>query len=80
MTITVTAVTDHQLVVDTTSDVSDGDTSSIDALLDDRGADGFISLREAIVAANNTANYDSSTPDQTASSPSSVAMFASVAM
>ncbi len=44
------------LTVDTTSDVSDGDTSSIGALLADKGADGFISLREAIAATNNTAN------------------------
>ena len=44
------------LVVDTTSDVADGDTSSIDALFDDRGGDGKISLREAILATNATAN------------------------
>ena len=43
------------LVVDTTSDVSDGDTSSTENLLNNRGADGFISLREAIEAANATA-------------------------
>ncbi|MCA9058952.1 MAG: hypothetical protein KDA85_10640, partial [Planctomycetaceae bacterium] len=43
------------LVVDTTSDVSDGDTSSIAALLADKGADGFISLREAILATTNLA-------------------------
>jgi hypothetical protein len=42
-------------VVTTTSDVVDGDTSSIDALLRNRGPDGVISLREAILAANNTA-------------------------
>ena len=46
------------LTVDTTSDVSDGDTSSIGALLGSKGADGFISLREAITAANNTAGTD----------------------
>ncbi|MCA9064741.1 MAG: right-handed parallel beta-helix repeat-containing protein, partial [Planctomycetaceae bacterium] len=44
------------LIVDTTSDVQDGDTSSITALYTDKGADGRISLREAILAANNTAN------------------------
>ena len=44
------------LVVDTTDDLSDGDTSSINALLATKGADGFISLREAIEAANNTLN------------------------
>ncbi len=48
-----------QLVVDTTSDVSDGDTSSIQNLLLDKGADGQISLREAIEAANATPNGDS---------------------
>ena len=50
------------LVVDTTSDVADGDTSSIGALLSDKGADGFISLREAITATNNTPN--GATPDE----------------
>ncbi len=44
------------LVVDTTSDTADGTTTSIAALLANRGADGRISLREAILAANNTAN------------------------
>lgn len=44
------------LVVDTTSDVADGDTSSIKALRTDKGADGRISLREAILATNNSAN------------------------
>ena len=57
-------VLDNQLVVDTTSDVSDGDTSSISALNASKGADGFISLREAITATNNSANFDVSTPDQ----------------
>lgn len=51
------------LVVDTTSDTADGDTTSIAALLGDRGADGFISLREALTAANNTANIGG-TPDE----------------
>ncbi|MFN8640109.1 MAG: DUF4347 domain-containing protein, partial [Candidatus Binatia bacterium] len=53
----------HTLVVDTTSDVSDGDVSSIEALLNDRGADGFISLREAILATNATPNAGGS-PDR----------------
>ncbi len=44
------------LIVRTTADVVDGDTASINALLANRGADGVISLREAITAANNTAN------------------------
>ncbi|MCH9662080.1 MAG: right-handed parallel beta-helix repeat-containing protein, partial [Gammaproteobacteria bacterium] len=46
------------LFVDTTSDVSDGDTSSTAALLANKGADGKISLREAIEAANNNAGLD----------------------
>jgi hypothetical protein len=54
----------NRLFVDTTDDVSDGDTSSIAALKVSRGADGKISLREAIVATNNTANVDGSTPDE----------------
>ncbi len=41
----------------------DGDASSIDALFANKGADGFISLREAIWAANNTTNIDASTAD-----------------
>ena len=49
------------LIVDTVADYTNvsgnwGDTSSIGALLSNRGADGKISLREAITAANNTAN------------------------
>ncbi|MDT3778358.1 DUF4347 domain-containing protein [Nitrospira sp. MA-1] len=46
------------LVVDTTSDVLDGNTSSISNLLSNRGADNQISLREAITAVNNTAGTD----------------------
>ena len=52
------------LVVDTVSDTADGNTTSIAALLADKGADGHISLREAITAANNTANANVSTPDK----------------
>ena len=44
------------LYVDTTSDVADGTTTSIGALIANKGDDGKISLREAITAANNTAN------------------------
>ena len=40
------------LVVTTTNDVVDGNTSSIANLLGNKGADGFISLREAIIATN----------------------------
>ncbi len=43
--------------VTNTSDTVDGDTSSIAALLSNSGADG-ISLREALLAANNTAGSD----------------------
>ncbi|QEF97024.1 hypothetical protein Mal15_10540 [Stieleria maiorica] len=46
------------ITVDTTSDTVDGDTSSITALLSNKGTDGFISLREAILAANNTSGTD----------------------
>ncbi|MDH3584201.1 MAG: hypothetical protein OER86_08300, partial [Phycisphaerae bacterium] len=46
------------LIVDTNLDVNDGDTSSISALLSNKGTDGFISLREAIIATNNTAGRD----------------------
>jgi hypothetical protein len=44
--------------VNSTTDVSDGDTSSIAALMATPGPDGVISLREAITAANNTAGAD----------------------
>ena len=47
------------LVVTTELDVLDGNTTNISTLLGDRGADGFISLREAIIAANNTPGADS---------------------
>ncbi|MBL8384781.1 MAG: SBBP repeat-containing protein, partial [Burkholderiales bacterium] len=46
------------LTVTTTNDVVDGNTASISALLADQGADGLISLREAILATNNTAGAD----------------------
>ena len=51
------------LEVTTTSDVSDGDISSIAALLGNRGADGEISLREAIEATNRTTNIGGN-PDE----------------
>ena len=51
------------LVVDTVLDVIDGNTTSIAALLADKGTDGYISLREAIIAANNTANIGGN-PDE----------------
>jgi hypothetical protein len=46
------------VTVDTTSDVSDGDTTSITNLIADPGGDGQISLREAILAAVNTPGAD----------------------
>ncbi len=57
-------VANPALVVTTTTDVSDApDLSSIKALYDDKGADGEISLREAITAANNNANVGGN-PDE----------------
>ncbi len=44
------------VVVDTTSDTADGTTTSITTLGNNRGADGRISLREAILATNATPN------------------------
>jgi hypothetical protein len=46
------------VTVDSTTDVSDGDTSSISNLIANPGSDGVISLREAIEAANNRAGPD----------------------
>lgn len=61
----VTNVVDHILIVTTQLDVSDApDLSSIDALLRNKGLDGRISLREAIIAANNTANAGALSPDE----------------
>ena len=42
-----------QIVIDTTQDIVDGTTTDVAALIANKGADGFISLREAILAANN---------------------------
>ncbi|RLS51385.1 MAG: DUF4347 domain-containing protein [Planctomycetota bacterium] len=53
-----TLATSAALIVDTTSDLIGGDTSSITNLLLNKGADNKISLREAIIAANNTAGHD----------------------
>ncbi len=53
---------DNIVTVDTASDTIDGDATSIAALIANKGADGKISLREAITAANNTAN--GTTPDK----------------
>jgi predicted outer membrane repeat protein len=54
LNITVTDV-GTTLVVDTLADNVDGAVTSTEALLANKGADGKISLREAITAANNTA-------------------------
>ncbi len=68
ISVTVTDVAEGNiLTVDTTADYGSidlryGNTSSIGALLGDKGTDNFISLREAIDAANNTAN--SGSPDE----------------
>ncbi|MCA9061860.1 MAG: DUF4347 domain-containing protein, partial [Planctomycetaceae bacterium] len=48
----------NEVIVTTTSDVVDGTTSNIIALWNNRGADGKISLREAITAANNSTNVN----------------------
>ena len=61
VTITINNVADNTLVVDTAADTVNGDTTSIDALLANKGVDGLVSLREAILAANATAN--AGTPD-----------------
>ncbi|MBL8378493.1 MAG: SBBP repeat-containing protein, partial [Burkholderiales bacterium] len=54
----VLAFGNQKLTVTTTNDVVDGNTTSIAALLANKGADGLISLREAIIATNNTAGAD----------------------
>ena len=46
------------VTVTTTNDVVDGDTTSVAGLLANTGADGRISLREAILAANANADVD----------------------
>jgi hypothetical protein len=52
----VAVVSGVPFLVDTANDVADGATTSIVALLADKGPDGVISLREAITACNNTPN------------------------
>ncbi len=46
------------ITVGTDLDVLDGNVSSIDGLIRDPGADRLISLREAVIAANNTSGPD----------------------
>lgn len=45
--------TTSTITVTTTNDTVDGDTSDVASLLASRGVDGFISLREAVLAVNN---------------------------
>ncbi|RCW63875.1 DUF4347 domain-containing protein, partial [Pseudorhodoferax soli] len=52
--VAVSTTQQNVLVVTTAADLVDGDTTSISTLLATKGADGFISLREAIIAINNT--------------------------
>lgn len=47
------------VVVTTAADIVDGDVSDLDALRADVGADGYISLREAMLASNNTVGVES---------------------
>ncbi len=54
------------VTVNANSDINDGDTSSIAALINAPGVDGLISLREAILAANNTLNVDGPDADTNA--------------
>ncbi len=56
--VTEVIVETSDLVVDTTSDAIDGATGSIGELLANKGADGRISLREAITAANGSSGFD----------------------
>ncbi|MCD4747857.1 MAG: DUF11 domain-containing protein [Thermoanaerobaculales bacterium] len=56
--VVVKSVPRETVVVNSTTDVSDGATASITDLVADPGPDGVISLREAITAANNTSGAD----------------------
>jgi len=49
------ATSGAELIVDTTADTVDGNTGSVALLVTNKGSDGKISLREAIIASNNTA-------------------------
>ncbi len=46
------------VIVTTTEDIMDGNTNSVTDLVNNPGADGMISLREAVIATNNTAGDD----------------------
>jgi hypothetical protein len=58
------------VMVNSTTDVADGNTSSIVNLMATPGADGVISLREAITAANNTPGMDTIQFDLGSGTPS----------
>ncbi|QDV70163.1 Bifunctional hemolysin/adenylate cyclase precursor [Rosistilla carotiformis] len=63
------------LVVDTASDSSNnGDTSSLEALYLDKGSDGLISLREAIIASNNTLGTQAIRFDISGAGPHTIAL------
>ncbi|MFO0999357.1 MAG: DUF4347 domain-containing protein [Planctomycetaceae bacterium] len=53
-----TLVAGSTITVTTTNDVVDGTTTSVAALLANKGADGKISLREALLAANASSDID----------------------
>ncbi|PZP99453.1 MAG: hypothetical protein DI587_10215, partial [Variovorax paradoxus] len=53
-TVVAISTTQNTLVVDTNADTVDGDTTSLSTLLATKGADGFISLREVLLAINGT--------------------------
>lgn len=53
-----TTASPDTVTVNSTTDLSDGDTSSIGNLIASPGSDGVVSLREAIEAANNNAGSD----------------------
>ncbi len=73
-----TATPSSELTVTTVDDVADGDTSSVAALIGDPGADGEISLREAIIAANNTAGLNTIEFDITGSGPHTIDLSAAL--
>ncbi len=64
-----TSLTVKILIVNTGLDIVDGDTSNVDNLLSNPGTDGLLSLREAILASNQTVGkkqimFDLSLKDQ----------------
>ena len=51
------------VTVGTAADLVDGNTTSVASLIADPGADGAVSLREALTAANNSSDFDTITFD-----------------